>query len=82
MKILFITHYDNMYGANKALLNLIEGLVNYGGFEPMLVIPGKCDMTSRMDELDVPYIICGVTQWQAPYNDAFRFAVKKIIRKN
>ena len=81
MKILFITHYDNMYGANKALLNLIEGLVSHGGFEPMLVIPGKGDMTSRMEELGVPYIICGVTQWQAPYNDAFRFAVKKIIRK-
>jgi len=81
MKILFITHYDNMYGANKALLNLIEGLVKNGGFEPMLVIPGKGDMTKRMEEMGVPYIICGVTQWQAPYVDPFRFAIKKSIRR-
>ena len=81
MKILFITHYDNMYGANKALLNLIEGLVKNGGFEPMLVIPGKGDMTNRMEELGVPYIICGVTQWQAPYSDPLRFAIKKSLRR-
>ena len=70
-----------MYGANKALLNLIEGLVKNGGFEPMLVIPGKGDMTNRMEKLGVPYIICGVTQWQAPYSDPLRFAIKKRIRR-
>ena len=80
MKILFITHYDNMYGANKALLRLIEGLAERDGFEPMLVIPGKGEMTNRMEQLGVPYIICGVTQWQAAYVSPLRFWAKIVMR--
>ena len=38
-KILFITHYDNLYGANRALLTLVKKLKSEGRYEPMVVIP-------------------------------------------
>ena len=82
MKILFITHYDNMYGANKALLELIKGVKRQKNISSILVIPCKGEMTKKMEELGVPYIISPITQWQAVYSDFLRFTIKKIVRKN
>lgn len=80
MKILFITHYDVMYGANMALLKLITALKQKGE-EPMVVIPARGDFTGKLETMDVPYFISGVTQWQSEYSTALRFNVKKFLRK-
>ena len=29
MRVLFITHYTDLYGANRSLLNLIDGLKQF-----------------------------------------------------
>ena len=81
MKILFITHYDNMYGANMALYKLIKGLRLEGGHEVMLVIPARGQMTEALEEIGVKCIISSVTQWQAVYAGGFRFFIKKLIRR-
>jgi len=40
MRILFITHYNTMYGANKSLIDLIDGLLLLNdGFKLMLIAP-------------------------------------------
>lgn len=81
MKILFITHYDNMYGANMALYKLIKGLKTEYNQEPILLIPAKGKMTDELERLGVKCIVNPVTQWQAVYSTAFRFAVKRYMRK-
>lgn len=81
MKILFITHYDNMYGANKALFQLIKLLKTEYGEEPMLVIPGEGEMSRELKKLGIPCIISPITQWQAVYTSPLRFFVKKVIRR-
>ena len=41
MKILFISHYDNMYGANRALLSLILGMQESGAHQPFVTLPAE-----------------------------------------
>lgn len=81
MKIVFLTHYDNMYGANRALFQLMKGLkVSYDA-EIILVIPAEGEMTKALAQLGIRYEICPVTQWQAVYRSPLRFLVKQRMRK-
>lgn len=81
MKILFLTHYDNMYGANRALFHLMKGLKQDYGAEPILVIPAEGEMSYALAKLGIETVIMPVTQWQAVYVTPLRFAVKKWRRK-
>ena len=81
MRILFITHYDNMYGANRALYKLIVALKTEYNEEPMLVIPSEGEMTKAMEEIGVPYFVSPVTQWQGVFAEPLSFLRKKIKRK-
>lgn len=81
MKILFITHYDNLYGANKAMYKLISKLVDQKDYTPIVVIPAEGQFSSALEKMGVKVIINNVTQWQAMYAGFARFMVKKHIRK-
>lgn len=81
MKILFITHYDNLYGANNALLSLVAKLQIEGGHKPIMVVPLEGTLTKVLDSMGVEYIVNSVTQWQAPYSLPVLFDIKKAKRK-
>lgn len=81
MKILFITHYDNMYGANKALFSLALLLKTKYGEEPVVVVPAEGGMAEQLRKVGIQVIFHSVTQWQAVYSTPLRFLVKKIRRK-
>lgn len=81
MKILFITHYDNMYGANQALFHLALLLKTKYGEEPVVVVPAEGGMAARLSEAGIQVILHPVTQWQAVYSTPLRFLIKKIRRK-
>lgn len=81
MKILFITHYDNMYGANKALFHLALMLKVKYGEEPVVVVPTEGGMAEQLSEAGIQVIVHPVTQWQAVYSTPLRFLVKKVRRK-
>ncbi len=80
MRILFISHYDNLYGANRALLSLMLGLKAEGRHEPLLVIPAEGEMTRQLSAAGIEYFICGITQWQAIYREPLSFTIKKSKR--
>ncbi len=44
LRVLFITHYAELYGANLSLLNLIEGLDRYG-IQSHVISPEQGDAT-------------------------------------
>ncbi len=81
MRILFLSHYDNMYGANRALLDLILGMKREGSHEAILVLPAEGEMTKRLKEEGVEYFICPVTQWQAIFREPISFARKRAKRR-
>lgn len=81
MRILFITHYSDMYGANMALYKLIKELKSSSEHEPLLLIPGESDMTKAMDEIGVKYYVSPITSWCAVNSTPLRFFIKKCLRK-
>lgn len=62
MNILFITHYSALYGANKSLLNLLEGLEKYN-IHPMLVVPEFGEICEVLEKKNIPYIIQNFNWW-------------------
>ncbi|MBR1470280.1 MAG: glycosyltransferase family 4 protein [Lachnospiraceae bacterium] len=57
MKILFISHYDNMYGANRALLDLIRGMLKSGAHIPYLVLPSAGGFVETLKKEGVAYTL-------------------------
>lgn len=80
MKILFITHYENLYGANNALLKLAIG-IKASGHTPMVVLPTSGAMTEALETAGIDYFVCSINQWQAVYTGPVRFLIKKLKRK-
>ena len=56
IKIVFFTHYLNLHGANRSLLNLLNGLKSYG-ISPMVIAPqGKGELIAELHENNIPFI--------------------------
>lgn len=55
MNVLFITHYSGLYGANKSMLNLINGLSNK--INPIVILLCDGDLVTELIKLEVPYYI-------------------------
>ena len=62
MNILFISHYSNLYGANRSLIDLIDGLREYN-VNPFVVIPNEGKITNLLQARNVPYEIVSVPSW-------------------
>jgi glycosyltransferase involved in cell wall biosynthesis len=62
MKIAFIAHYEHLYGANRALLNLIDGLNCYE-VESIVIVPKEGGMTEALRQRQVPFIVAPVQKW-------------------
>lgn len=77
MKVLFITHYDNPYGANNALLYLVKEIKKSKEHVPIVVIPSEGEFTRILESEGIDYIVNSITQWQAPYKEPISFALKK-----
>ena len=63
MKIVFFTHYSELYGANKSLINLIEGLISLYTIQPLVVIPKEGAISSVLKEKNIPYIVVKFYLW-------------------
>lgn len=56
-KIIYVTHYTELYGANRSLLNLIEGLLSFNFRDILVLIPGKGKICEELNKLNVSYAI-------------------------
>lgn len=54
MKVLFVTHYTSLYGANRSLLNLLDGLQAYG-VEPLIILPNTGELTEECTRRNIPF---------------------------
>lgn len=55
MKILFITHYQDLYGANKSLANLLLSLKNRN-YDVMVLCPSIGGMSTFLNENNIPHL--------------------------
>ncbi len=57
MKIVFFTHYAELYGANRSLINLISGLKHLG-HQAIVILPNKGKLSEALDYQQIEnYII-------------------------
>lgn len=63
MKIVFITHYSEMYGANKSLINLIEGLTFLYDIKPLVIIPYEGSIVSVLKEKNIKFVVLKFNLW-------------------
>ncbi|NJN25007.1 MAG: glycosyltransferase family 4 protein [Cyclobacteriaceae bacterium] len=76
VKVLFITHYSELYGANKSLLDLLVGLKQFP-LEPIVLLPHEGEMCHKLDEIGVKRIVYSfknpfVYRWRSK-NKLFKF---------
>jgi glycosyltransferase involved in cell wall biosynthesis len=62
MRIVFLTHYKELYGANRSLLNLIEGLTSFGVL-PFVVSPRSGELSNVLDSRHIPNVIIPMRPW-------------------
>jgi glycosyltransferase involved in cell wall biosynthesis len=62
LKVAFITHYSGLYGANRSLLNLIDGLKIYH-VDCYVIIPEPGALVSELQSRNVPVEIVPIDYW-------------------
>jgi len=64
VKVAFFTHYAQLYGANRSLLDLIDGLKLYD-VESFVVAPEKGDLIDSLKKRKVPFMIVPHQWWSS-----------------
>lgn len=83
MNVLFITHYEALYGANKSLLSLVKILKDNYNIKPIVLMPAEGQLLNTLQLLNIEYIIHKFYPWMAAENKKHFFMnkIKSIIKK-
>lgn len=77
LRIAFITHYAELYGANLSLLNLIEGLGRYG-VRPHVISPEQGDLLPELVRRGIPAAVLPFEWWVSPRRTVMGAAARLI----
>jgi glycosyltransferase involved in cell wall biosynthesis len=61
MKILFVSHYSELYGANRSLLALIDSLIELYSIKCAMLLPKKGELAKELDKRGIEYLITPFT---------------------
>src|SRR5437868_4081717 len=78
MRIAFLTHYSELYGANLSLLNLIDGLRRYG-HSAAVICPDRGDLLAALARHDVPTVIIPFAWWASSHPTASGAAKRFLV---
>ena len=70
MNILFISHYGSLYGANRSLLLLLDGLVA-NNINPLVLVPQRGPFIDELKKRGIPYYIVKYRTWMGERNKLF-----------
>jgi glycosyltransferase involved in cell wall biosynthesis len=76
--VAFITHYTELYGANRSLLNLIDGLGGYG-VRPHVICPDRGDLLAVLAARGIPAAVLPVEWWVSPVRTV-QAAATRLVR--
>jgi len=75
--ILFITHYSKLYGANKSLLNLLDGLPSQE-IKPFVLMPNTQGLEKELEKRKIKYFISPVPSWYTKKNRTLRLLARNL----
>lgn len=64
MRIAFVTHYTRLYGANRSLLCLIDGLKKYN-VQSYVLTPKEGPITEELLKRDIPFYALPFKRWMS-----------------
>lgn len=64
MRVAFITHYTALYGANRSLLNLLDGVMPRG-VQPFVILPHEGDIIAALTKRAIPYLVVPHQYWSS-----------------
>lgn len=87
MNILFITHYTELYGANRSMLTLIQLLRSKYAIHPMIIVPyNQGSLIDSLIEHNIQYYTMPYSWWVMTYLDPipsrlrnFKMQLKNIL---
>lgn len=65
MRVTFITHYGELYGANRSLLNLLDGLRKMG-VVPSVICRKGGPMVEELERRNIPFCVIPFELWLSP----------------
>ncbi len=77
LRVSFITHYTELYGANLSLLNLIEGLGRYG-VRSHVICPDQGDLLAELARRGIPAAVLPFEWWVSPQRTLLGTATRLI----
>ncbi len=81
MKILFLTHYAQYYGANRSLVNMIEGFQALG-YGLKVIVPTLGEFTEALEAINCSYEVVAFSPFVYRQNRLSFFLKKKKYQKN
>lgn len=78
-RILFVTHYADMLGANRSLFALVKYLNENTQFQPFVLMPNKGQLAEELCHINIPYRVCKI--YVAAYEKKGRMDVLKGVIK-
>lgn len=63
MKILYVSHYSELYGANLSLLNLLQKLNEMHDFKPVVLLPRVGNLTIELKQRNIEYHVRKFYSW-------------------
>jgi glycosyltransferase involved in cell wall biosynthesis len=79
MRVAFITHYAELYGANLSLLNLVEGLGRYG-VRAHVIAPERGDLLAALAGRGIPAAVLPFEWWVAPPRRSVQATATRLVR--
>jgi glycosyltransferase involved in cell wall biosynthesis len=73
MRIAYLTHYAELYGANRSLLDLLLELRKRGDVEPFVLLPREGPLTERLKTEGVPFAVIPWHPWMSDRHFSGRF---------
>lgn len=65
LRLATFTHYAELYGANRSLLEVLLELRTRGALDPLVVVPGEGPLTARLQQENVPYLVAPFQPWMS-----------------
>jgi len=74
LNILFLTHFEGLYGSTRSFISLLQGLSKYD-INPTVIVPREGGLTEVLKANNVSYIITPVVWWmtEKPVTIKLRF---------
>lgn len=73
MRIAYLTHYAELYGANRSLLDLLLELKQRGEVEPFVLLPREGPLTEKLNAENAPFAIVPWQPWMSERHFSGRF---------